>query len=117
MSALALPLRIGANGQFVRTDATSALLQLIAVIVQTTPGTWPHAPWFGLQPMWESANSQVEEHPVLADALNAALRNLGIDWASVASVRAAAPDGSGARQFDITLRTSTGAVAHGRVGG
>lgn len=115
MTSIALPLRVGANAQLVRANATDALMQVIQVMAQTTPDTWPHAKWFGLLTLWEGANPQVEEHPVLVDALNTALRNLGISWATVTSVRSTLADGSGSRAFDISLRTDDGGAAHGRV--
>ena len=101
---LALPLRITPEGQFARTDGADALLRLIQAMVATTAGSWPHAPWFGLHERVLSLNPDVEDQASLADAMNDALRRLGVDWARVQhvrSVRGAA--GWGERRFDVSL--------------
>lgn len=117
MTGIALPLRIGASGQFARADRTDALLQLVKVMVGTTPGTWPHAPWFGLLPMWESVNLSVDEHPALAQALNEAFRQLGVDWARVDAVRRTPGAAPGQRAFDVTIRVDGALIEHRRLEG
>ena len=111
--SLALPLRIGTNGQFERADQVRSIMALFAAMAATGPGGWPHAPWFALERLFARANPHVEEHPVIADALNLALAKLGVIDSRVGSVRTghagAAP---GTRSFEITLVLHGGQIAH-----
>lgn len=111
---LSLPLRITPEGQLERTDPVTSLLSMIQAIAGTSRQAWPHAPWFGLQEMFAEASVDVQEHPRLVAALNAAFVGLGIDWAQVSSVRRPQSRISGERNFDITLLID-GKPAYGNV--
>ncbi|HEX2095266.1 MAG TPA: hypothetical protein VHG28_22915 [Longimicrobiaceae bacterium] len=112
MESLALPLRIGADGRLERTDPVSSLMAVIRAMAASPAATWQHAPWFGLQEVFEGANLALEQQPVLADALNRALTGLGITWAQVESVTAARDRAPGERRFDITLVMVGGRPVH-----
>ena len=101
--ALALPLCITPDGQFARATGTDAVLGLIRAMVATTSGNWPHAPWFGLHERFLSVNADVEDQASLTDALNEALRQLGVTWARVQQVRSVRGAAYGERRFDVTL--------------
>ncbi len=64
------------------------MVKLLGVMVGTTASSWSGAPWFGLRKRLSAANPHVSQHPALAEAFNRALKEMGIDWATVASVRA-----------------------------
>lgn len=100
---LALPITVASDGQLERGDPVDSVLALIGAMAGTTPGTWPHAPWFGLQPRFLDANMRLEQHAGLADAINSALTELELSWVTVQSVRTARPCPPGERRFDITL--------------
>jgi hypothetical protein len=100
---LSLPLRITPEGQFERTDPVSSLLEMVRAMAGTSRQAWPHAPWFGLQELFAEASPDVQEHPRLVNALNAAFAGLGVDWARVSSVRKPPSRVHGERNFDITL--------------
>ena len=100
---LSLPLRITPEGQLERTDPVSSLLDMVRAMAATSRQAWPHAPWFGLQELFTDASPDVQEHPRLVLALNAAFAGLGVDWARVSSVRKPHARVQGERNFDITL--------------
>ncbi len=100
---LALPFRITPDGQLARSDGASAVLRLIQAMVATTAPSWPHARWFGLHERFLGVNADVEDQAGLADALNDALRRLGVDWAHVQHVRSVRGAAFGERGFDISL--------------
>ena len=100
---LSLPLRITPEGQLERTDPVSSLLEMVRAMAATSKQAWPHAPWFGLQELFADASPDVQEHPRLVLALNAAFAGLGVDWARVSSVRKPQTRVHGERNFDITL--------------
>lgn len=100
---LSLPLRVTPEGQLERTDAVTSLLSTIQAMAATSRQAWPHAPWFGLQELFSDAGPDVQEHPRLVAALNAAFVGLGVDWARVSSVRKPHIRVHGERNFDITL--------------
>lgn len=99
---LALPLRVTPDGQLARAEGADSLLRLIQAMVATTRGNWPHAPWFGLHERFLAVNADVEDHAVLADALNEALKHLGVHWATVQGVRSVRA-AYGERRFNVTL--------------
>jgi hypothetical protein len=110
--ALALPLRVGADGQIERKDAVDALCDLMGSMAGTTAGTWPHARWFGLHEVILGARLELQDQSVLADAYNRAFTELGIDWARVHEIRTsplteeeirAKMRRQDVRRFDVTL--------------
>ena len=110
--SLSIPLRIGADGQFERTELVEALMCLFRAMVSTSPRAWPHAPWFGLRDAFELA-PDIEDQATIADALNEALVRLGISSARVTRVHS--PRGSshsGDRVFQVTMRLGDGQIAH-----
>jgi len=100
---IALPITVGPKGQLRRAESVDSVMALIGAMAGTTPGTWPHAPWFGLQPRFMDANMRLEQHSSLADAINTALVELDLTWVKVQAVRTAQPCPPGERRFDITL--------------
>ncbi len=100
---LTLPLRVDADGQLARTDARDALLRLFRALAATPAGSWPHAPWFGLQQLLAGANMHLEDQQPVADALNRALTELGVPWARVLAVSTAPQAAYGVRGFRIAL--------------
>jgi hypothetical protein len=111
---LSLPLRITPEGQLERTDAVSSLLGTIQAMAATSRTAWPHAPWFGLQELFADASLDLQDHPRLTTALNAAFAGLGITWARVSSVQRPRSRAQGERNFDITLMID-GQVSYGSV--
>ncbi|MEO7521177.1 MAG: hypothetical protein ABIW79_05120 [Gemmatimonas sp.] len=113
---IAFPVTLAADGQLARADQADAVAELIGVMAATSEAFWPHAPWFGLLEQFESARADVQEHPRLADAINLALRELGTDDLSVATVRNA-PSVFGERRFDLIMTTGSGAPLFRQVKG
>lgn len=111
---LSLPLRITPDGQLERTDPVASLLGMVQAMAATSRQAWPHAPWFGLQELFADASADVQEHPRLVSALNAAFAGLGVNWARVSSVRRPRERTQGERNFDITLLID-GKPAYGNV--
>ena len=111
---LSLPLRITPEGQFERTDPVTALLGMVQAMAATSRQAWPHAPWFGLQELFAEASPDVQDHPRLVAALNAAFAGLGITWARVSAVKRAMSRAREERNFDITLLIE-GKPAYGSV--
>lgn len=101
-----LPLRVGADGRLVRGDRVEALLALFRAMAATPGRSWPHAPWFGLREVFSGANPLLQDQHAIAEALNAALRELGITWAHVEAVSSSTPhDPVGLeRRFELLLR-------------
>ncbi len=112
MQTLALPLRVGADGRLERTDPVNSLLAVIQAMAGSPAASWRHAPWFGLQEVFEGANLALEQQPGLADAINRALAGLGVTWARVDSVIAPRNRAQGAPRFDITLVLVDGQTVH-----
>lgn len=111
---LSLPLRITPEGQLERTDPVTSLLGIVQAMAATSRTAWPHAPWFGLQEGFAGASLDLQEHPRLVAALNAAFAGLGVEWARVSSVRRPATRVPGERNFEITLLID-GKPAYGQV--
>ena len=111
---LSLPLRITPEGQLERTDPVTSLLGVVQAMAATSRQAWPHAPWFGLQELFAEASAEVQDHPRLVTALNAAFAGLGVDWARVSSVRRPHSRVQGERNFDITLLVD-GKPSYGKV--
>ncbi|MEO6209307.1 MAG: hypothetical protein ABIQ10_04185 [Gemmatimonadaceae bacterium] len=114
MRMLSLPLRITPDGQLERTDPVASLLGMVQAMAATSRQAWPHAPWFGLQELFADASADVQDHPRLVSALNAAFAGLGVSWARVSSVRRPRERVQGERNFDITLLID-GKPAYGNV--
>ena len=116
MRSIALPLRITPDGQLERGDDTDQVLRIIQAMAATTSTQWPHAPWFGLYEQFVNANMALQEQPLLADSVNAALTQLGVDWARVTRIGTpGSATGQGDRQFDITLQVDGDRSVHGTV--
>ena len=113
LRTIALPLRVTRDGQLDRGDATDQIIRLIQAMAATTPGNWPHAPWFGLHHLFGEANLALEEQQTIADAINLALAQLGVAWARVARVRTAAGLMPSERRFDLTLLIDGEQAVHG----
>ena len=116
MRSIALPFRITRDGQLDRGEDTDQVLRLIQAMAATTSTHWPHAPWFGLYEQFANANMALQDQPILADALNTALANLGVDWARVRRIGTPGnPSEHGDRRFDITLVIDGDRSVHGTV--
>ncbi|MBX3145449.1 MAG: hypothetical protein KF785_01655 [Gemmatimonadales bacterium] len=110
MLSTALPLRIDATGSLVRQDDFDAVLGLISAMAGTTSTTWPHARWFGLfEAFTDAGRRQQQDHETLKDAINLALRELGVEQFRVQSVTTVRSDhGFGHRHFRITMTDALG---------
>ena len=116
MRSVALPLRITSDGQLERGDDTDQVLRLIQAMASTTATQWAHAPWFGLYEHFVNANMALQEQPLLVDAINTALTNLGVDWARVRRIGTpGGQSGQGDRRFDLTLVVDGDRTVHGTV--
>ena len=109
---IALPLRVGNDGRLARGEPVGELVRLFRVMVATSARAWPHAPWFGLAEVFAAANVELEDQQGLADALNQALRALGVEWARVAYVHTVPGADYGERNFQIALETEGRSVVH-----
>jgi len=114
--SLALPVSLAPDGSLQRAEQADAVAGLIGVMASTSQGFWPHAPWFGLLELFESARVDVQEHPRIADAINVALRELGTDGLLVTTVRNAA-GAFGERHFDLVMTRGDGAPVFRQVKG
>lgn len=112
MKTLALPLRVDRNGLLERDDPVTALLSVIRAMASSPRSTWAHAPWFGLQEVFESANTEREDQHDIQDALNRGLAGLGVTWASVGPVRLVRGEAPGVRRFELTLELAGGRAVH-----
>lgn len=116
MRSVSLPLRITRDGQLERGEDTDQVIRLIQTMAGTTAGQWSHASWFGLHERFLDANMALQDQPALADAINTALANLGVDWARV--TRVATPGGQspmGDRRFELTLAIDGGHTVYGAI--
>ena len=112
----ALPLRVTAQGTLAQQDAFDAVLGLIQAMAGTTSTTWAHAPWFGLfEAFAEAASREKQDHEGIKDSLNQALREMGVGNYQVLSVTTAEIDGSGRRQFRLTVTDPGGQARFGQV--
>lgn len=75
-----------------------ALGALVQTMFATSTTTWVHAPWFGL---YEFVSDFRNDGDDIRDALNEALRELGITWAAVSSLRVKNDREQGERLFDL----------------
>ena len=98
-----MPLAFAPDGQLNRADLADSVAELIGIMASTSEHFWSHAPWFGLLEQFESTRADVQEHPRLADAINLALRELGVDSLTVTTVRNA-PSSFGERRFDLLMQ-------------
>lgn len=114
--SLAIPLALAPDGQLNRADPADTVARLIGVMAATSQNFWPHAPWFGLLELFESARADVQEHPRIADAINVALRQLGTDELSVVTVSNARGT-FGERRFDLIMTDAGNATVFRQVKG
>jgi hypothetical protein len=112
VNTLALPLRVGRDGLLERDDHVTALLSVIRAMAFSPRSTWAHAPWFGLQEVFENANTEREDQHDIQDALNRGLAGLGVTWASVGPVRLVRGEAPGVRRFELALLLAGGQVVH-----
>ncbi|MHB1328306.1 MAG: hypothetical protein ACYC2K_08905 [Gemmatimonadales bacterium] len=110
MFSTALPLRIDATGSLIRQDDFDAVVGVIGQMAGTTSTTWPHAKWFGLfEAFSEAGRRQQQDHESLKDAINLALRELGVQRYRVQAVSTVRSDqGFGHRHFRITMVDADG---------
>ena len=101
MRTLALPLRVNPDGKLERADAADTLLAMIRAMVAASPASGSR---FGVHEAFCRANPALQDQPRLADALNEALRELGIDWARVSRVHTEPAAQPWERRFGVTLR-------------
>jgi hypothetical protein len=101
MRTLALPLRVNPDGTLQRADAADALLVMIRAMVAASPAS---GTCFGVHEAFLRANPALQDQQRLADALNEALAELGIDWARVQGVHTERAGQPWERRFGITLR-------------
>lgn len=101
MRNLALPLRVNPDGKLERADAAEALLAMIRAMVAASPASGSR---FGVHEEFRRANTELRDQQRLADALNEALAELGIDWGRVVGVHTEAMEQPWERRFGVTLR-------------
>jgi hypothetical protein len=115
MRSTALPLSVQSDGRLAQVDQFDAVIDLVGVMAGTTSTTWPHAPWFGLLDAFtEASRRERQDHETLRDAINLALRHLGVDQIKVQSVTTGAIEG-GRRAFQMTLIDDRGQARFGSV--
>jgi hypothetical protein len=113
MRTLALPLRVNSDGKLERADAADALMAMIRAMVAASPASGTH---FGVHEAFRRANPALQDQHRLADALNAALAELGIGWARVLEVHTETVEQPWERRFGVTLRIDgREQVVHGTV--
>jgi len=113
MRTLALPLRVNADGKLERADAADTLLAMIGAMVAASPASGSR---FGVHEAFRRANTALQDQQRLADALNEALAELGIDWARVLGVYTEPSEQPWERRFGITLKIDDREqVVHGSV--
>jgi hypothetical protein len=113
VETLALPLRIGRDGLFERTNRVNSLMGVIRAMAASPASTWGHAPWFGLQEVISRASEERgEDQPEVEDALNRGLAGLGIHWARVTAVILPRGQVPGERSFTLTLELGDGIPVH-----
>ena len=110
---LAWPIRVGADGRLERTDdPVGSLLSVVRAMAASPASSWGHARWFGLQEVFEAVNPELQEQPAVADALNHALKQLGIHWVTVTTVLLDHGTPPGERRFRLTLKTGEDRPVH-----
>ena len=115
MEILALPLRVGPDGRLARTDAVAALDSLLYAMASSPKASGTNMPWFGLKEVFEAANPEREDQHGVQEALNHALAQLGVTWATVKAVRTprfGQEQAPGIRNFGITLDVAGRGVVH-----
>lgn len=100
MRTLALPLRVNPDGKLERANAADTLLAMIRAMVAASPASGSR---FGVHEAFRRANPALQDQQRLADALNEALAELGIDWARVLGVHTERSGQPWERRFGITL--------------
>lgn len=110
-----LPFRIDPDGRLARVGRASGLVELFRAMAATPAAAWKHAPWFGLEEVFLEADMRLEDQQGVADVLNHALKELGVSWATVVSVRRPETADAGERTFAITLDVRDDATHHGVV--
>lgn len=84
-------------------------MALIGVMAGTSSRAWPHAPWFGLyEPFLEAARRDRQDHEGLKDAVNRALRELGVDDYRVLALSTGPLAHDGRREFRLTIEGPDG---------
>jgi hypothetical protein len=101
MRTLALPLRVNPDGKLERADAGDTLMAMIRAMVAASPASGTR---FGVHEAFRRANPELQDQQRLADALNEALAELGIEWARVLGVHTESSEQPWERRFGITLR-------------
>jgi len=104
MRSTAFPIRVAPDGTLVQGELFDGVLAIIRVMAGTSTKGWPHAPWFGLYESFiEAANRDRQDHEGLKDAVNNALKRLGISEYAVQALATGgfAPDGR--RVFRLTM--------------
>lgn len=112
----ALPLAVTADGKLVQQDRFEAVLGIVRVMAGTSARAWPHAPWFGLlEAFTEAARRDRQDHEGLKDALNHALRQLGVTDYQVQSLVTGPVSAGGHRTFRLTLLDPEGRAVFGEM--
>ena len=116
MRCTALPFRVTPEGKLEQQDGFDAVLELIRAMAGTTATNWPHAPWFGLLELFaEAANRDRQDQESLKDAINVALKNLGVVEWTVQSVVTGRVGGTGQRRFKLTIEDRAGQALFGDI--
>ena len=116
MPSTALPLRVTSDGKLAQQDSFDAVLGVIRIMAGTTATSLPHARWFGLFELFhEASRREKQDHENLKDAINAALRELGVAEFQVQSVTTGAIDGTGRRGFQMTMVDGRGDARFGEI--
>ncbi len=107
MDSVSVPLQFESSGRLARGDRIDAVSRVLGAMIATRTADLPEAAWFGLADLVESINVSVTDQGAVAQAMNTALEQLGIDWVQVssASVRRGAI-ASGEIQLDVSLQTT-----------
>ncbi|HEY0096277.1 MAG TPA: hypothetical protein VGB96_18250 [Archangium sp.] len=101
MRTLALPLRVNPDGKLERADTGETLLAMIRAMVSASSASGSR---FGVHEAFRRANPALQDQQRLADALNEALAELGIDWARVVAVHTEPAEQPWERRFGVTLK-------------
>jgi hypothetical protein len=114
MTSTAHPLHVTPDGRLAQQDRFAALLGMLQVMAGTSTRVWPHAPWFGLfEAFSEAARRDRQDHEGLKDAINHALRQLGVADFEVQSLSTGAPTFDGKREFRLSVRDPEGRIVFG----
>jgi len=104
MRSTAFPIRVAPDGTLAQGEAFDGVLAMIRVMAGTSTRAWPHAPWFGLYESFiEAAQRDRQDHEGLKDAINNALKRLGVTDYLVQALATGAFAPDGRRQFRITM--------------